>query len=342
MHAHFSVPLTFCSCIIKLITFPRTTILTQMSSLRQLEINSGSVEGARVAFQRLILHLVKLKNRNAREIRPCPGDWGIDVIVGEFASGACLIWQAKYFPNGVGDPQKAQIRDSFSQLAEKSKKKRFDVHKWYLCVPCALSAQETMWWEKWREKKTKETGIEIGLMDESDIEQILMTPDAKDIRIKFGLEKAQLIPPPERTIKELPDKKAKDYEKSLFIRKLILAGITENMSARCQFFNAELVQKEIHDKGDSEEMAELINLYGKIHSMWEVRFNEALQSPNPEKETGEVYTAMLKHIEQKDKEILASPRILATFVHKQGFMQQLADICKVGWSPDFRKLDRES
>lgn len=313
-----------------------------MSYLRQLRINSRSEAGARASFQKLILYIVKLKNRNAKEIRPWPGDWGIDVIVGEFTSGTCLIWQAKYFPRSVGAPQKAQIRDSFSQLVEKSKEKRFDVKNWYLCIPVALSPPETVWWEKWRKKKTKETGIAIGLMDESDIDQILMTPDARDIRIEFGLEGAHPISIPERVIKELPDRKAIYYEKSLFIRKLVLAGITENMSARCQFFNAELVQKEIHDKGDPRENAELINLYEKIHSMWEVRFNRALQSSNPAKETRKVYTAMLIYIEQKDKEILASPRMLATFVHKQGFMQQLADRCKVGWSPDFRKLDKES
>ena len=131
-----------------------------MFSLRKIGLLTDSEEGARALFQKLVLHLVKLKLRNAKEIRPCPGDWGIDVIVGELTIGACLIWQAKYFPNGVRDSQKAQIRDSFEQVVKKSKEKKFHITRWYLCIPCSLSGPETVWWEKWKKTKTKETEIE--------------------------------------------------------------------------------------------------------------------------------------------------------------------------------------
>lgn len=70
---------------------------------------AGSEEGARVLFQRLIASLVRLKYKDAREIRPSPGDWGIDVLVGKL-TGMSLIWQVKYFIDSVGDSQKKQIR----------------------------------------------------------------------------------------------------------------------------------------------------------------------------------------------------------------------------------------
>jgi|SRR5271157_2386905 len=314
-----------------------------MINLKQLEITAGTVDGARPLFQKLILHLVKLKHGGAVEIRPSPGDWGIDVLVGELSSGKCLIWQAKYFNDGINKAQREQVNSSFEKLIEKSKEKEFKVDVWSLCVPCNLSPTEMKWWEKWRKEKTDETGVPIKLMCLSDIEQILMTPEAEGICLQFNLGgKVSPHTPGERIIHELPDEKATEYESSLFIRKLVLAGITENMSARSQFFNAELIQKEIHDKGDLKEMIELRSLYEKIHSMWETRFNEALQSNNREAEVRRVYSDMLRSIEEEDKGILDSPTILASFFHKQGFMQQLADVCKIGWTPDFHKLDKKS
>ena len=77
-----------------------------MINFRQLEINTGSEEGARSQFQKLIAQIVKLKHNDAKEIRAAPGDWGIDVYIGTLTSGSCLVWQAKYFMNGIGDSQK--------------------------------------------------------------------------------------------------------------------------------------------------------------------------------------------------------------------------------------------
>jgi hypothetical protein len=312
-----------------------------MINLRVLEIPAGE-EGARISFQRLIANIVALKNKNAKEIRPAPGDWGIDVLVGEFTSGNCSIWQSKYFATGIGKSQRDQIEDSFKTLVEKSRENGFKVDGWYLCLPCNLSNDETIWWERWSRKKNADTGIVINLMCHLDIERLLLTQEAEPIRQSFNLGEYSIQTYREKVIKELPGEKASAYENSLFIKKLVLAGITENMSARSQFFNAELVQREIHDKGDVLEIAELKGLYEKIHSMWELRFNEAFQSNDPKTETKRVYTDMLRSIEQSDKGILSSPRIAASFLHKQGFMQQLADVCKVGWTPDFHILDKES
>ena len=311
-----------------------------MIDLRQLEIRAGEA-GARELFPKLISNLVALKHKNAKTIRPCPGDWGIDVLVGELTSGSCLIWQVKYFSNGIKKPQKEQIEESFEQLVKKSSEKSFKVDAWHLCLPCNLSAEELRWWETWSKKKKDETGILVKLIDHLAIEQLLLSPEAETIRqsFKLGDDSVQYR---ERLIQELPEAKASEYENSLFIKKLILAGITENMSARSQFFNAELVQREIHDKGDERELAELKGLYEKIHSMWESRFIAALQCDDPKTEACKVYSEMLRSIEQTDKGILSSPRIAASFFHKQGFMQQLADVCKVGWTPDFHSLDRKS
>jgi hypothetical protein len=64
--------------------------------LKILISQAGTEEGARYLFQRLIASIVKIQHRDARQIRASPGDWGIDVIVGELAEHNS-IWQAKYF-----------------------------------------------------------------------------------------------------------------------------------------------------------------------------------------------------------------------------------------------------
>lgn len=317
-------------------------------NIRQLEIQAGTVEGARTLFEKLIVHLMKVQYKDAKRIRSVRGDWGIDAIKGELSSGTCIVWQAKYFINGINKSQKEQIRDSFKQVLKKSKEKGFKINTWYLCIPCSLSPEETKWWESWYKKKTKETDIKMKLIDETEIESLLMTSDAEDIRLGFFGDVPSMLNyylqsirgMKERDIQQLPDEKL--YEKSMFIKKLIVAGIQETIAARTQFFNAELLKSEIHDKGDDNELNELVSLYEKIRSMWESRFNEALNSENPEREVPKVYSKMLQTIENTDKETLYSPKLMASFLHKQGFMQQLADRCKIGWTQDFRTLDDEN
>ena len=316
-------------------------------NIRQLEIQAGTVEGARTLFEKLIVHLMKVQYKDAKRIQSERGDWGIDAIKGELSSGTCIVWQAKYFINGIDEPQKKQIRNSFEQVVKKSKEKGFKINTWYLCIPCSLSPEATKWWESWHKKKTKETNIRIGLIDETEIEARLMTSDAEHIRLGFFGDVPSMVNyylqsirgMKERDIQQLPDEKL--YEKSIFIKKLIVAGIQETIAARTQFFNAELLKSEIHDKGDDNELNELLSLYEKIRSMWESRFNEALNSENPEREVPKVYSKMLQSIENMDKEILRSPKLMASFLHKQGFMQQLADRCEIGWTQDFRTLDDE-
>ncbi len=309
-----------------------------MRSFRQLEVDSGGIEGARAKFQKLAAQVVKLKHKDAVEVLAAPGDWGIDVLVGTLTSGTCLVWQAKYFMDGVKMIQRKEIDDSFAQLVKCSAEKEFKVDAWELCVPCCLSPPAITWWEKWKKIHADSTNIAISLMCQTDLEQILMSPEGLHIQKEFNLyERQQSLA--ERVILDLPANKSSEYEKALFIKKLVVAGITENMSARCQFFNAELVKQEITQKGDQEEIKALTNLYEKIHSMWETRFIEALQDSDPVAATKAIYSEMLRSIEQSDNGILASPGSSLSFFHKQGLMQQLANICKIGWSPDFHELD---
>jgi len=311
-----------------------------MINLRRLEIDSGKA-GAREKFERLIARLVKLQHPHAQEIRPSRGDWGIDVFVGKLTSGNISVWQAKYFPDAIGDAQKNEIRESFGQMVEKSADEGFKAKAWTLCVPYTFSGEEKKWWEKWSKEKQKENSIQIKLWEHLDIVTMLETTEGLPLCVEFNLAGKSELLIKEHVIEQLPLEKSQEYEHALFVLKLLAAGITENESAKSQFFNAEIISKEIRDKKDETEIAELSGLYDKIHSLWEARFIAAMQGKDIEIETRRVYPIMLQLIEEKNNELLYCSRLPISFFHKKGLMQQMADICTVGWTPDFKSLAKK-
>jgi len=76
------------------------------------------------------------------------GDWGLDVIVGEIDE-VISVWQAKFFIDGVGDTQKAQIRESLAQVMKKAEEEGFAVDVWTLCIPIDLDPDALKWWTGW-------------------------------------------------------------------------------------------------------------------------------------------------------------------------------------------------
>ena len=251
-----------------------------------------------------------------------------------------MVWQAKYFIDGVGDVQKKQIRDSFKTLMTKAEENTFTLELWTLCLPCNLSTDETKWWEGWKKKNEKKYNVKIKLMDETAIRSELETPDAQHIaRHYFGPDTSiirkvleELKEQPERALECLPDQVM--YEKALFIKKLKAGGASEIYSAKTAFFNAELLTQEVFDKGDSVEINSIQNLKLKLRSMWETRFNEL--STDKSSKFKNLYPGLMKDIEQQDTASLRSPEISATFLHKQGMVHQMANKCQVGWAKNFR------
>ena len=312
-----------------------------MINLKLLEAHAEE-EGARALFPKLILQLASLKYDDPRTIQPDQGDWGIDVIVGKLTSGSCIVWQVKYFPKSPNANQKGKIEDSFNQLNKKRIEEKFNVDLWVLCVPCAFTNKCTRWWENWKKQKTDETGIKIELWHKDYLEKQLATPEARNIVEYFGID-ARLIPAliKERKILPLPADKLELYDNALFIKKLTHAEIMENSSARAQFFNAELIQKEAELRGDTTEIDELIGTYEKILEKWENFFNKAVKSPTPKTETRNVYFEMNDLISELDKSYFNCQKLGIVCFHKKGFMHQLSDKCRLGWSPDYETLAGE-
>jgi hypothetical protein len=116
------------------------------------------VAGARDKFDDLAAQLVEGEHPGATKVRVKRGDGGVDVRVGEVTDpGGIKVFQCKFFPLGIGDSQKDQIRDSFKECRDS---KEFKTKDWTLCLPVDLSQDEAAWFETWRRKQSS-SGIQI-------------------------------------------------------------------------------------------------------------------------------------------------------------------------------------
>ncbi len=125
--------------------------------LTHLQLVYG-VAGAREKFEELTAHLIRSERPDAERVRVVRGDGGIDAHEGTLSDPAGVdVYQMKFFPDGVGDSQKAQIRDAFNRAREN---KGFRMKSWTLCLPIDMSLEEKKWFDNWKATQTH-TGIEI-------------------------------------------------------------------------------------------------------------------------------------------------------------------------------------
>lgn len=89
-------------------------------------------------FHKLCFMLIKERNpgANAHLVEGASGDEGLDIFEGEL-DGQPTIWQCKSFPNGVGESQKGQIRESLNTaLKNFTPKNELDAMHEGLCPIC--------------------------------------------------------------------------------------------------------------------------------------------------------------------------------------------------------------
>ncbi len=116
------------------------------------------VAGAREKFEDLCVQLLLAEQPNLKRMRVVVGDGGIDAYEGELkGTGGIDVFQTKFFPAGIGESQKKQIRDSFKSVSEATD---FTVNNWTLCLPIDLGVEETKWFESWSGKQ-HDSGIAI-------------------------------------------------------------------------------------------------------------------------------------------------------------------------------------
>lgn len=138
--------------------------------------------GGREDFEQMLGLLVSaVTGSQATVVQANPGDWGIDVLVGDL-NGRVTIWQAKYFINGFGDSQKGQVRKSFASARRYAGEEGHVIDRWVLCVPCGMDPPTLRWWQQWSGEQRAKTGVEIELWDETELRRLLGLPEAANVR----------------------------------------------------------------------------------------------------------------------------------------------------------------
>ncbi len=137
--------------------------------------------GGRHEFEQMITSLVDTTEGPAHTVRAAPGDWGIDVFVGDLTDRV-RIWQAKYFIDGVGDSQFAGVQKSFVRAHTEASDRGYRIDEWTLCIPVNLDGPTHQRWARWRAKRMRETGIPIELWDAERLRARLMEPRCDGIR----------------------------------------------------------------------------------------------------------------------------------------------------------------
>jgi hypothetical protein len=144
------------------------------------EVRAGK-NGAPEDFEQMLGLLVQATYGEASLVSASPGDWGIDVLVGDL-HGRVTIWQAKYFIREFKETQKGQVRKSFAAAFKAAGEHGYTVDRWVLCIPCSMGPKETQWWQDWKVARQRETGAIIDLWNETELRKLLLRPEAGHVR----------------------------------------------------------------------------------------------------------------------------------------------------------------
>jgi len=159
-------------------------------NLRHLEIIYG-IAGAREKFEEMMGHLIRSQHSDASRVRIVVGDGGIDIHTGIILDPAGIdIFQVKYFPAGIDECQRGQVRDSFKRVRESI---AFKTNSWTLCVPVDLSIDEKTWFATFTDHQAASGIVIKTVMGAAEVERLLMKPENQDIREEyFKLEHMQV------------------------------------------------------------------------------------------------------------------------------------------------------
>lgn len=292
-------------------------------------------EGSRSVFEDACTKAFSAKYKDAYPIECNPGDEGIDIFIGNF-SEPIEVYQCKCFFYEIAEVQKTQIKASFKKAIES---KSFTMKKWCLCVPKSLNIDETKWWTTWSNSISSKYKVEIELFDETKLLRLI-----KETKIHleiFDEEELQLLAEiltkletKEERLKEIfsvPEEI--DYDERIFTLKLKSANIDENLDVyNKQFFNAEILTKEVQSKGIEDEMKELISLKNAIQEMWLTQY----LMYDDETDGSRLLGMVNMRIEDQSNDILKTVLSVGT-TEKKGILHQLADECTVGWVKKYKE-----
>ena len=302
------------------------------------QFRAGNMAGARDDFEQMLAMLISAIYPGARAIAANPGDWGIDVLLGEL-SGLVIIWQSKYFWPAVTRSSQAQIRESFDSALAAAERNGYRVRRWVLCVPASMDPDTARWWDRWRARRQRDTGVLIDLWHETTLREMLVRPDAAHVRRHYyDPYDPQPVQRARPALSEVDPEASTGFERALFVRQLRAAGHAEVESAKREFFNADLLAREIQDKGVRAEVDALGEADGVVHGIWEARFNAVSQAYQAEPLLPGLHAAVMGEIRESG----AFPAALnAGSVHHCGLMHRVVQDRRAGWVRHWRQIAAE-
>jgi hypothetical protein len=305
-------------------------------------VRTGSDDAGRVDFHRMLSALVGVTHPNATDVRPDPGDWGIDVLVGSLVDSV-MIWQSKYFYTEIGDSQKRQIRESFKSAMKHATDNSYTVESWTLCVACELSAPERLWWDrKVREWRSDYPNMSFDLWDAPRLRRMLMSPDTKHVFDEFygafaGNAADQPVEPRERGDIPVSMERTPDYDGALFVKQMTVAGIGTADAQRTAYFNADLVARDVAARAISDELAAVREIDASVLGHWEDAVVDPATEPNStEYQTSakRLFAAVMNRIQQ----VQAPAALPVRQLHVRGFMHKVVDDGRAGWVHDWKEV----
>jgi hypothetical protein len=292
-------------------------------------------EGSRGIFEDACAKAFSAKYKDAFPIECNPGDEGIDVYIGDF-SNPIEVYQCKCFFYTIEEVQKTQIRASFKKAIES---KSYKMKKWCLCVPKSLTIDETSWWTTWSNSIAAKHKIEIELFDETKLLRLIKETDIHleifdEEELQLLTEILTILETKEQRLKEIfsvPEEI--DYNERIFSLKLKSANIDENLDVyNKQFFNAEILTKEVQSKGIEDEIKELVSLKNTIQELWLTQY----LMYDDEIDGNKLLGIVNMRIEDQSNTILKTILSVGS-TEKKGILHQLADECTVGWVKKYKE-----
>lgn len=263
-----------------------------------------------------------------------PGDWGIDAFVGDLG-GAITVWQSKYFMPFTTTSHSQQIRDSLANALKAADANGHTIELWILCIPSDMDGSAASWWDRWKKKSEKEHGIVIELWDKTKLVSKLQSPEGDQVRRAYYEHfTAPSTPAQEqmRLVLDVEEDKAKALDAALFVRQMTEAGHVELDSAKRQFFNADIVAREVAHKGVPTEIAALSSVDATLHGVWELQFNECSAEDSLTSLHGRVW----REVRSEHDKI---PKVLRLEVtHSWGLVHRLVDNRRAGWVRHWRQI----
>lgn len=299
-------------------------------------VRLGSDEAGRVDFHRMISALVGAEYPASIDIRPDPGDWGLDVVAGSL-EGRVQVWQVKYFYERIGTSQRAQVRESLVSAMKAAAAEGYVVESWTLCVACELSPAEKKWWDgRVREWSKEFPGVAFDLWEASLLRRKLRAPEMSAVLRDFyedSIVSAQPAPIPISTL-AVPD-----YQSSLFVRQLNVAGVTEVESQQRAFFNADLVARDVESRGLEAEVAAVAEVDAMLQSHWEDAVADPATAPHADDYEGSARRLYVS-VMGRSEGLKVPPELPLRPLHARGFMHRVVEAERAGWVHDWRDVAR--